>query len=68
MGGESNIIKNASLRLLNEPKLIGEKKENKNNDVKINLKRENGLVKIIEVTCSCGNKIQLICEYESFKD
>lgn len=58
------IIKSEKLNFTTEPILI-DLENSKENGVKINLKRENGVIRIIQVICSCGNKINLLCEYEN---
>jgi hypothetical protein len=34
----------------------------------VRLEREGDIVRAIEVTCSCGERIRLLCEYESTPD
>lgn len=34
----------------------------------VRLEREGGLVRAIEVTCSCGERIRLLCDYETTPD
>lgn len=61
------LIKSDELNFSSKPLLVkeGRGKESKEEDVRINLKKEEGVVRIIEVVCTCGKKIQLICEYEN---
>ncbi len=59
----SSVIKSEKLSFSDEPLLIKGGKEE--GEVKINLKKEEGIVRIVEIICSCGRKIQLLCEYEN---
>ena len=59
----SGIIKKQYLNLKNEPVLIDP--HHKTSSVRVNLKKEGDIVRIIQVICSCGNKIDILCEYEN---
>ncbi|MCD6406480.1 hypothetical protein J7L81_01230 [Candidatus Aerophobetes bacterium] len=59
-----SVIKSERLNFSKEPLLIKPEKKD-TGDVKISFKREKGIVRIIEIICSCGNKIELLCEYEN---
>lgn len=56
------IIKKENLILENKPILVG--LDSKSSSAEINLKKEGNIVKIIQVICRCGNKIEIVCEYE----
>jgi hypothetical protein len=38
--------------------------ETKSREPKIELVRENDVIRAIDVTCACGQKIRLVCDYE----
>jgi len=59
-----SVIKSEKLNFSTEPLMVKNKKETKNS-VKVNFKKEGEIIRIIEITCSCGNKIELFCEYEN---
>ncbi|MCD6473269.1 hypothetical protein J7K55_09260 [Candidatus Aerophobetes bacterium] len=59
----SKIIKKEEISLTDKPILI--KSAYNNHSMKINLKKEGEIIRVIEVICSCGNKINIICEYEN---
>lgn len=58
------VIKSERLNFSAKPLLVKSEKE-KENLVKINLKKEGEIIRIIEIICSCGNKIELFCEYKN---
>lgn len=58
------VIKSEKLSFSAEPLLV-RAQERREGLVKINLKKEGEIIKIIEIICSCGNKIELFCEYEN---
>jgi len=60
----SSVIKSDKLSFSPEPVLV-KKEKNKKGEVKINLEKEGDIVRAIEIICSCGNKIKLLCEYEN---
>lgn len=55
------VIKSENLNFTTKPILL----ENKNSPVKISLKKEGDVIQVIQITCSCGNRIDLVCEYEN---
>jgi len=57
------IIKSENLNFSGQPLLV--RSEGKKDSVRINLKKEGEVVRIIEIFCSCGNKIELLCQYEN---
>jgi len=59
------VIKSEKLNFSTRPLLVSTGRKKEENGVKINLKKEGNIVRIIEVICSCGNKIELFCEYEN---
>ena len=59
------IIKKENLNLENRPLLIQSYRGE--SPVIINLKKEENIVRVIEIICSCGNKINIVCEYENEK-
>lgn len=59
------IIKKENLNLENRPLLVQSYRGQ--SPVMINLKKEENIVRIIEIICSCGNKINIVCEYENEK-
>lgn len=59
------IIKKENLNLENRPLLVQSYRGQ--SPVMINLKKEGNIVRIIEIICSCGNKINIACEYENEK-
>lgn len=59
------IIKKENLKLENRPLLVQSYKGQ--SPVMINLKKKENIVRIIEIICSCGNKINIVCEYENEK-
>lgn len=56
------IIKKENLILENKPILVGF--DNRSSSAQINLKKEGNIIKLIEITCKCGNRIDIVCEYE----
>lgn len=59
------IIKKENLNLENRPLLVPSCRGQ--SPVMINLRKEENIVRIIEIICSCGNKINIVCEYENEK-
>jgi len=59
------IIKKENLNLENRPLLV--QSYGGESPVIINLKKEGSIVRVIEIICSCGNKINIVCEYENEK-
>lgn len=59
------IIKKEDLNLENRPLLVQSYRGG--SATKINLKKEENIVRVIEILCSCGNKINIVCEYENEK-
>lgn len=59
------IIKKENLNLENSPLLV--QSHRGQSPVMINLKKEENIVRVIEIICSCGNKINIVCEYENEK-
>ena len=63
----TRVIKKKEFFLGNEPILINHPGVKKDTFMKVNLHREGEIIRIIEVLCSCGNRINNICEYENEK-
>ena len=62
---EGTVIKKEKIRLEDEPVLI--KPKETESAVRINLHREGEIIRVIEVICSCGNRINIACEYKNGK-
>lgn len=59
------VIKKREISLRDEPVLI--KPDKMESTARVNLHKEEGIVRIIEVICPCGNRINIACEYENEK-
>jgi len=62
---KKKIIKKENLNLENRPLLLQPHKEE--SAVRISLKKEKNIVRVIEIICSCGNRIDIACEYQNEK-
>ena len=56
-----NIIKSDQLHLIETPYVIGTKNGKALKEPEISVKKEEGLVKAIEVKCVCGKVINIEC-------
>jgi len=63
----TRVIKKKEFSFGNEPILINLSELKKDTSMKVNLHKEGDIIRTIEVICSCGNRINIICEYENEK-
>ena len=63
----TRVIKRKEFSFGNEPILINLSELKKDTSMKVNLYKEGNIIRTIEVICSCGNRINIVCEYENEK-
>ena len=66
MGGDSTstVVVSSRVRVSDEAVRVGPMRQTVGHaDPKINLVREDGVIRTIELTCSCGEKHRIRCDY-----
>lgn len=58
-----SIIKSGQLKISSQKHLLSQNKKKNNTDASIEIINEGGIVHQINVLCSCGNKIEILCNY-----
>lgn len=67
---ERTILSSAAIRLAEEPAIIGrpmalaKPAPAPKHEVKLELIREGDVVRVIELTCSCGEKHRIRCDFD----
>ncbi|MCX7665320.1 MAG: hypothetical protein N2112_07235 [Gemmataceae bacterium] len=65
---ERTILSGDAIRLAEEPAIIGRPvalaKPAPKHEVKLELIREGDVVRVIELTCSCGEKHRIRCDFD----
>jgi hypothetical protein len=59
----ASVVPGARVTIAEHAIRIGESAPEGHGEPKINLVREGGVVRAIEVTCSCGQVIRIRCDY-----